>query len=267
MKRFGSPRLSVILALTAACTPGAPRARPPIAVASTAPVVVSAPADAPNPVAELVRRWDRAHSARDAHALEALYADSVRFYGADLGRADCVKRKAAAFAAAPDYEQTSADVKTMPDGAGGFFVTLTKIASQGGVSRRFPAYLYVDGGRIVAEGDYKPVPDPIGRTCITITPDDWFVPNDHVTAPYRISALEAVQTAMRSSHFLALRKNSGKNLKIGIIACAGRVDLAGARSDDYALEVTGDRWLVEDRWVSVDGVTKAVSWGSAATSQ
>jgi len=240
-----------------------------------APVPVgsaSAPPAQASPAEAVVLAWNAAHSKRDAHAFDTVYAADVWFYGVRLSKAECKKRKAAALIAAPDYTQTFADVKYMDDGSGGFFVTMTKISAAHGKSKRYAAYLYIDDSRIVAEGDGNPLDDPLHRACVTITPDSWFVANETVAAPGQISALEAVRGTMKSKHLAELRaKFQVPLLKVSVLACAGDLNALGEPAKSYTLVMAAPGWNSHDDHefgsAEVDRVTKVLSWSDGAASE
>lgn len=243
--------------------------------ASAAPAPVGSanvpPAQA-SPAEAVVLAWNAAHSKRDVSALEAVYAADVWFYGVRLSKAECGKRKAAAFVAAPDYTQTLADVKFMDDGSGGFFVTMTKISVAHGESKRYAAYLYIDDGRIIAEGDGKPLYDPLHRSCVTITPDGFFVANETVVAPARISSLEAVRGTMKSKHLAELSAEYHvPYLKVSVLACAGDLNALGEPAKSYTLVLSVPGWNSHDDHIlgsaEVDSVTMVLSWSDGAASE
>ena len=245
----------------------------PAQVTTTTPTSTtsSSPFESPTPEALVVRAWNEAHAKRDVSALDAVYAPDVWFYGTKLPKAECEKRKAAAFAAMPDYTQSLADVTYMDDGAGGFFVTLTKVSMSQGESKRHAAYVYVDDGKIVAEGDAKRVDDPLGRRCITITPDGWFIPNGFVGGLNAVSSLDAVRGTMRSKHLAELRAKFGPSMTASIMTCAGDRNGIGAVQSDYAISLHVRGWISHDEhmlpWATVNGATNVLSWSDDAPTE
>lgn len=146
----------------------------------------------------------------DATALAALYAPSVQFYGSSLSGRECAERKKAAFAKNPDYAQSIRNVVVDGDaGAGGSAtITFTKTSTTQGKSTDFPAIVVVVGGLITAETDQISEANLATQRAAA---EMWCVdgsaygpPNDRVTPPYRISALQAYQRARKSAHFEAL---------------------------------------------------------------
>ena len=220
----------------------------------------------------VVLAWNAAHARRDASALDGVYAADVWFYGVRLSKAECEKRKAAAFVATPDCTQALADTKYMDDGSGGFFVTMTKISSAHGESKRYATYLYIDDGRIIAEGDGKPQDDPLHRSCVTITPDGWFVANETVAVPGQMSSLEAVRGTMGSKHLAELRAAyQVPFLKVSVLACAGDLNALGEPAKGYTLVMAAPGWDLHDNNIfgsaDVDRVTKVLSWSDGAASE
>jgi hypothetical protein len=257
--------LSLSLAACAAspCAPTRSTA-PPATASAAAPVRAPAPS-APAPVqsarvsvGRIVASWDTAHAKRDARALDAVYAPEVWFYGFRLSRAQCEKKKAAAFAAAPDDTPSIEDVAFMDDGAGGFFVTLTKVTTSAGKRKRHPAYLYIDEGYVIAEGDGKAIGDHLSEhRCVTVTPDSWFVPHEVAEGPWRVSALQAVRTTMASKHLAEMRaKFNARWIKASIVSCPVKSDRA------YHLQLVApdvfDSHLLGV--AHVDGISGQLTW-------
>jgi len=158
-------------------------------------------ASAPVPQPPIVTRWNDAHVAHDAIALQTLYAETVYFYGKSFPRAECVKRKADAFAKTPDYTQAIRDVVTTQRGDR-LVVALVKTSTTGGKTTDFPSVLYVDAqGRIAAEMD-KPEDDSwcMGRGG----------ENNVVIPPFTIGAAQA-EAHMLHSRYVKSSKVVGKN--------------------------------------------------------
>jgi hypothetical protein len=260
--------------LLCACSPAARAparagANPPGSTRDAGSVAVAAPdASSPaaprDPVADVVARWNDAHNRHDADALAALYAPTVSFYGADLGSAACVERKRAALAAARDYEQTLSALETSaPDGNDGVFVRFEKTTRSGGRAKTFAGYLYVVGGRIVAEGDRNP--DGFGTRytyCYGAGangPD----PNDARVGVFKVSALEAVVAVRWSKAFADLQAKSRARLEVSIRDCAHSCapgDFGSCKDGDivpyYVIVGVGQ----DDRAAfGVDPVTKKIS--------
>jgi hypothetical protein len=142
-------------------------------------------------VPPIVTQWNDAHVARDANALQTLYADTVYFYGKSVPRAECVKRKAAAFAKAPDYSQAVRDVVATQRGDR-LVIAFVKASTTGGKTTDFPSVLYVDAqGHITAEMD-KPVND---TWCLGPTGE-----NSVVIPPFTISAAQAAAHLLHSRY-------------------------------------------------------------------
>ena len=153
------------------------------AIAQLPPVVPSPP--------PIVTRWNDAHVAHDANALRALYAETVYFYGKSLPRAECVKRKADAFAKAPDYSQAMRDVVATQRGDH-LVIALVKAWTTSGKTTDSLSVLYVDAqGHITAEMD-KPVDDSwcLGRSG----------ENSVVIPPFTISAAQAAAHMLHSRY-------------------------------------------------------------------
>lgn len=72
---------------------GAAPATAPSSSAATAPSDAAVPSTLPSDLPPVVVAWNDAATKHDLAALAAVYGDEVTFYGADLVRADCVKKK------------------------------------------------------------------------------------------------------------------------------------------------------------------------------
>ena len=105
---------------------------------ATRPPPAASAADAG--ASSIVDRWNDAHARRDAQALEAVYAPNVSYYGTELTSAECVRRKAAAFAKTPDFTQSIRDVKleTTPDGKD-TWARFEKTTTSGGKAKSYRA--------------------------------------------------------------------------------------------------------------------------------
>ncbi len=139
----------------------------------------------------VVGQWNDAHVAHDANALQALYAETVYFYGKTLPRTECVKRKADAFAKATDYGQAVRDVVATQRGDH-TVVAFTKTWTTSGKTTDSPSLLYVDRqGHITAEMD-KPADDSwcLGRSG----------ENRVVIPPFTISAAQATAHVLHSRY-------------------------------------------------------------------
>ncbi len=144
----------------------------------------------PDPFAEprfVLVKWNAAHGSHDVHALEALYAPTVRYYGQTLSGAACAKGKAAAFAKSPDYAQTVRDASfTKQDSS--WLVSFTKTSTSGGKSTDYPAFLVVEHGRIAEESD-KITDANLAKLRAAHAASDWCHdargrPNDVVKPPF-----------------------------------------------------------------------------------
>jgi hypothetical protein len=141
----------------------------------------------PTAPAPVVAQWNDSHTARDASALGTIYAATVYFYGKNLPRAECVKRKAAAFAKARDYTQAVRDVVATQRGDR-TVITLVKQATAAGKTTDFPSVLYVDQqGHISAEMDK---PDD----------DNWCFDGKDPIPPFTIDAARAKAHLLHSRY-------------------------------------------------------------------
>lgn len=158
-------------------------------------------------VDELVARWNAAHDRHDADALARLYAASVDFYDAELANAEVVKRKRDALTAAPDYTQKLSEIESAPvDGNGGVFVRFKKTTTSHGRAKSYFGFLYVIGGRIVAEGDRDPVGTEISTRYVYCydSPSGLKI-NDVRVGVFKVSALEALLAIEHSKAFADLK--------------------------------------------------------------
>jgi hypothetical protein len=176
----------------------------------------------------VLERWNDAHTAHDTAALGALYADRVLFYadpgrGARIPGADCVRLKAAAFGRAPDYAQSIQDAKFFPDGSGGTYVEFTKVSTIAGKKKRYDAYLFVDSGRIVAEGDGKEGFTVRWNWCVHDIPlsssEFLGVPRDAAIGGFKVAPLEAVRAAARSKRANDLARSHSVRTRVVITGC------------------------------------------------
>ncbi len=173
-------------------------------------------------VADLVGRWNSAHDRHDANALAQLYAPTVNFYDSDLPNAEVVKRKRDALAAASDYTQTLSEVEASPvDANGGVFVRFKKATTSRGHAKSYFGFLYVIGGRIVAEGDR----DPLGAEVTTRyiycydTPSGLKI-NDVRVGVFKVSALEALLAIQHSKAFADFNAQNHAALTLNLRDCA-----------------------------------------------
>jgi hypothetical protein len=123
---------------------------------------------------------------------------------------------------------------------------------------RYPAYLYIDEGHIISEGDGKKIGDHLSEhRCVTVTPDSWYVPHEVAEAPYRVSALQAVRTTMSSKHLAEIRaKFHTRWIKATVVSCPGHNDSA------YHLEMSAPD-VFDSHMLGVahvDGMTGALTW-------
>lgn len=186
-------------------------AAPMPATSGTALIDASA-ADPTIVIRAVVLRWNEAHNRHDVAVFDSLYAPTVSFFGAKLSRAECVKRKSAAFAKAPGFTQTLGPMtfKSGEDG-GGTLVRFVKTTSFAGKATDYPAFLVVKDGHIIEESDNvsdenlrrraQRVEDEKARWCLD---PDWY-PNAKVAAPLRMSAAEAWSVPWSSKHIADLR--------------------------------------------------------------
>ncbi len=197
--------------------------------AAAAPIVSAAPASP----GDVIERWNDAHVRHDAAALEALYADKVDFYGARLSNVECAKRKAAAFAKAPDFVQSIADVTFHPLPTGKF-VALTKTTTTGGKSQSFSMYIALDASnRVSLENDFTTM------TTLERAKNWCFDKNGEATnevrAPFRISAKTAVDELTRHPLFERF-KNGYENSGVSIVTCPASCG-AGPRACTFLLSM------------------------------
>jgi len=283
----------VFAVIAAACESAPPpkAAALPVAVASSPAPVREAPlvtADVKDAGAgegsdgkdgrSLLDAWNDAHRRHDTQALAALYGAKVAFYGSTLSGAECVSRKASAFASAPDYSQSLTDVRLVPDGNGGTYVGFTKTWTSKGKSAKGEGFVYFDDGHIVAEGDGGFTPTVRWDWCVWMTPlqttpDILGLPGDQALGDYKVSPLEAVESAARSQHVhdVGARAHASRVrvvVKECPYMCAGRPDAPCgkpcdpkvARCDPYKLGIqsvdTGS--MLEE--VEVDAMSKVLYW-------
>ena len=253
----------------------APQAEP----APTQSAVTSASVDAaPKPTVptprDVAERWNAAHVAHDAHALEALYGARVDFYGQELTNKECVARKKAAFEKSPDYTQSVSDFWTRADDAGPAPFTVVgfkKTTRAAGATHEYDAALFVDAsGLIVRESDtttdrnLELAEIKAASWCV-----DWSegapMPTDHVKPPFKISALHAVIATQRTQYFARLQARTPNDfLPIDDVTCPTKCDKA-KRNCGYSLRVRDysrigqyDSILVD--WIYVDAVDGVLVW-------
>jgi hypothetical protein len=237
----------------------APAAPPTTTVVSaTSSTATSAATDA----RFVIEQWNRAHNEHDADKLAALYAPKVLFYGATLSKADCAKKKGLAFAATPDYVQSTRDAKPEPAEAGRTFVRLVKTSTSKGKSKDYPAILVVDAsGHITEESDDLPEDWCIDEQAGMIFP----MGNDRVIAPFRMSAIGAIIKARSSAYFSRLPNPVGDIAVTCAHRCAIQAhdcgfsfrlhDMNRHSADDPTLTVSSLLGVVE-----VEPVTKTLWW-------
>lgn len=162
-------RWSTLLVLAAchrstAAAPGDASVAPSVAPAASSVAAIVSADDGKRAV---LRAWNDAHTAHDASALSALYADEVRFYGARLSRTACVSRVAAAMKKHPDESQTVKDVLVDGD-----TIRFVKTISVRGKPADYHAYLELArrgaGWAIAAESDTL-----TDQNLAPCTPLDW----------------------------------------------------------------------------------------------
>ncbi len=254
----------------------------PIAPITSAAPDAAATVRRPGP-REIALAWNSAHVQHDAKALEGLYAPRVDFYGTSLSGRQCAERKKAAFAKAPDYDQSIRDVRVeVADAGAGAIVSFTKTSTTKGKSTDYPAILVIVGDAITAETDKISEANlaaqrrPKDMWCVE---DGAYPPNDRVIAPYKISASQAYQRARRSPRFKQLEVDShGDFLDFGQVWCPTDC-VHGTSYDDAtcgykmrlenhselqrrANESEGFSILVE--WVYVDAVDGTMVWQGGA---
>jgi hypothetical protein len=143
-------------------------------------------------VRDTVRRWNDAHARRDAQGLDSVYAESVSHYGKTMKKADVIKAKAAAFAAAPDFTQSIGEVALEPGlNRDQTVARFTKTVTQKGKTNAYPAMLELRDDKIEEENDdvdWCRAGDGSGI-------------NDLVVPPFEMSASEAVRRAYETKHF------------------------------------------------------------------
>jgi hypothetical protein len=209
---------------------------------------------------DVLEQWNEAHDRHDSAALAAIYAPIVEFYGAELSGADCVKRKEAAIAAAPDYRQSVADVERAPiDGNGGTFIRFTKKTTSNGSSKSYPSYVYAIDGKIVSEGDRVVESHHTTRYTYCYTPE----PNDIRPGTIKVSGVEAVIALQHSKAFAdAVGKRRGR-FTIELRDCARGCapgDVGTCKPNDlvpfFAVVMNGSDQLAA---FVIDPVTKAIA--------
>jgi hypothetical protein len=223
---------------------------------------------------EVADRWNAAHVAHDAHALEGLYAGRVSFYGQDLTNKECVARKKAAFDKSPDYTQSLSDFKTFDFDAGAVPVTdidFKKTTSAGGVTHDYKAALSIDrSGLIVRESDattdrnLELAEMEAARWCIDFS-EGMVEPTDKVKPPFKISALHAHMATYRTQYFQGLVASiPGSMLTIDDVTCPTKCEKA-KRNCGYSLRVRdyskiGQFPSILVTWIYVDAVDGVVIW-------
>lgn len=164
-------------------------------------------------VHEALDAWNDAHNKHDARALEVLYAARVAFYATTQTNEDCVAKKAAAFAKAPDFTQSLSNIKFNSDDparqAKEFtLVTFRKTSTIGGKSTTVSASLGVaPDGLITFESD-GPTTDKLYKAWFEA--ESWCTrpgdaPNDTIIAPYKLSAKDARARILRSKRWAELQ--------------------------------------------------------------
>lgn len=154
-------RATALLGFLFACTRSSPPAPPAVHDAGVAVWSATPTASAPEappavdtsaPYRELVQKWNEAHHAHDATALEKLYAAKVTFYGVSMSAADAAKKKAAAFKASPDFTQAAGlpELETTPDKAD-TWARFMKTTSSAGKSGDYPVLLIFDADKKIKE--------------------------------------------------------------------------------------------------------------------
>jgi ketosteroid isomerase-like protein len=227
---------------------------------STAPSTTAPPAKDARVVIE---EWNRLHNEHDAEKLASLYAPKVLFYGASLSRADCANKKRVAFAATPDYAQSTRDAKLESAEAGRTFVRLVKTSTTKGKSTNYPTILVIDAnGNIMEESDDLPddwcIDSKVERTLYPVG-------NDRVVAPFRMSANDAMIRARSSKHFQSLSKPVGDMSVACARRCAIQTHECGFSFTLHDMDRHGvdDPTLTVSSWmgvVEVDPVTKTLWW-------
>lgn len=283
-------RLLSSVALCAVACRSSPATQDAQAIAPVVTPTAIAALDASAPIRrasarEVVDAWNTAHVKHDAKALEALYAPTVEFYGTSLSDRECATRKKAAFDKSPDYTQSIRDVHVEASDAGvGSVVTFTKTSTVKGRSTDYPAILVVLGNVITSETDKISEANLVAQQQKSTTwcvDEIMYPPNDHVIAPYRISASEAYRRARTSAHFNELVKNAnGDFLDFGQVWCPTKCvhvtsypDSADACGYSMKLEnhselqrrindPSGFSVMVE--WVFVDAVDGTMYWQDGA---
>ena len=153
--------LALLVGFLFACTRSSPPAPPAAhdaggaASSATASATASAappPVDTNAPYRELVQKWNEAHHAHDAAALEKLYAPKITFYGVTMSAADAAKKKAAAFKASPDFTQAAGlpELETSADKSE-TWARFMKTTSSAGKSGDYPVLLIFDADKKIKE--------------------------------------------------------------------------------------------------------------------
>jgi hypothetical protein len=149
---------ALVLLLVACKSPAPPTvdAAVPVASASVASVAPVASASAhvltESEAKAIIARWNDAHTAHDASALESLYAPSVSFYGRVMTAAACAQVKRAAFSATPDYAQR-VEIHTVNREGNATTVYFTKTSIAKGKSTDFSSTIEIRDERIAQETD------------------------------------------------------------------------------------------------------------------
>jgi hypothetical protein len=221
-------------------------------IAAPLPKDTTPPAAAPIEVRirEAVRDWNAAHAKRDAHALGPLYADKLSHYGKEMPRAEVVKAKEAAFAAAPDFTQSIGKIDIEdglnPDERLARFI---KTVTQKGKTKDYPAFLRFSGDRIIEENDDV-------DWCLS---GDGSGTNERVIPPFTMSGAEAIARAHATKHM----SDEQKKRKSVIIdtkgmscpkVCAKPSYECGFHMRTSDLDATTPSNLVE--WLYVDPIEK-----------
>jgi hypothetical protein len=256
-----------ILGLLAACQHARPGAADDAGPAAPALATSARPAPSAPDARTVIEQWNRLHNDHDSDRLASLYAPRVTFYGASLSRDDCAKKKRLAFAATPDYAQSTRDATLEPAEAGRTFVRLVKTSTTKGKSTDYSTILVIDAnGDIVEESDDLPGDWCIDRTETMLYP----IGNDRVVAPFRMSASDAMRKARLSKHLQSLSKTVGDMAVACARRCAIQTHACGFSFTLHDMDRHGadDPTLTVSSWmgtVEVEPVTKTLWWEDHAS--
>ena len=275
-----SPRWLGLLGCLAACRHTCEEAKPvaidaaveTVAVEASAAIEVEA-ATAPS-ARSVLEKWNAAHRARDRAAFEAVYAPSVAFYGTTLSRDECVKRKMAALAKTPDFEQVLHGIEVSAIEPNEKLERFLKTTTEKGVSRDYAAYVVLDPDMKIREESDETTDAAVSARlareaswCLAkegsggLFDSTAGLPNDATRPPFTVSARTALEEVRRSKHFT---RDLGR-VEVTTIVCPTECDATQDDGCGYHMRVESlDKTpgalsnLIE--WIYVDAVKNVLKW-------